>query len=242
MDPPRRLFNRLVSLGYSQALARETVSVSVEIARGTLSLHECKSSPPEDGKMLDIGVGLEDGFLLHDEVLLPCWKCFAKTLSSAASANGYVIHLFGIELDGSTLGVLLPSFKTAPIKRLAFENNNLGSDGIKFIASVLKANSQIESLHIISNTIMNEQGVVSSFVKNMNAHPKLDTLQLDQCELGQDDKLMSSIVPALMNLKRDRLQDNELDSHAAWLISECLAKNPSIESLELGDNLLNSQT
>ena len=121
-------------------------------------------------------------FLLHDEVLLPAWEKFTDALSvvrSCYSKQGYItLILSDVQLNNEVKDLLLHSFTTAPLKSLTLKNNQLGSEGLKFVVNVLAAcDNTLETLYIDSNLIESEDDAVS-LVTAAESHRSIDCLML----------------------------------------------------------------
>ena len=106
------------------------------LTEGASQLIRCRDGPTEDALRNDTeGVGVtafrstvNEGILMHDDVLMPAWRKFTKSLSSVKSWDKGYIHLMlkRIRLDQSVLDLLLQAFKTAPMKVLQLNYNYLG--------------------------------------------------------------------------------------------------------------------
>jgi len=230
-----------LSLGHSQEYADAMTCLQITLNRGISDLKRLGQSPPETelGTITIHGGGA--GPLLPDDSLLPLWKEFARALCSLATYeyHGFIRLIFAdIQLPTEVLDVLEPVLRTAPLDRLFLCKNSLGRDGIKFMTHLLETNTSISNISLGKNEITfgRETFFLLEAARN---HPRLRLCDLDQCCIGHILSTTPEMVSSLLSLKAVLLKSNCLGSHAASLISNCLATNPDIMILELDDNLLN---
>lgn len=237
---------RLISMGYGDAHANAIYNAQMLLENGTSQLIRCKQGPSEDDETEAVGIAAftsddPDELLLHDDILLPWWERFADALSSVTAGDHGYIHLVlnQVQLGKVVSRMLLQSFKTAPLKHLILTTNGLGSDGMEFVVKAVKMNATLEALSIRDNHIESENDA-AFLVRTVSKHPKVGTLILEKCGIGQNNAVMTAIVPSLRYMEEVCLNDNCIGSHGAILISSCLASNPGIKFLNLDDNVLNN--
>ena len=177
--------------------------------------------------------------LLPDDLLLPLWKEFSEALCSLAANQLICLGVGNIQLPKAVRDAVEPALKTAPIDRLILTNNMLGSDGINFLTNVLEANP-MHSLCLDRNEIDCGTEMLSLLEAARN-NTRLGVLHLKNCGIGRLIQIKPDIAPPLFSLPSVSLMGNQLGSHAASLISNCLASNPRINILSLDDNLLNDK-
>ena len=176
--------------------------------------------------------------LLHNDLLLPFWKRFCTALSSISSSGCISLVLSAVQLDVEVMDMLLESFKKkSPLKQLTLNQNGLGAQGMRFVVKAVDLNTSLECLDIRNNIIESEDDA-TFLVNEVINHPKIDTLILDKCGLGESDSVLKAIIPALHNIVTISLDCNRIGVVGAELIAECLASNPSLKCLSLKGNLL----
>ena len=243
MDEVIPFYNTLISSEYEDTIARNLTTLMAALSQGISTLMQ---TPGADKMVVSIGVGDGSGLdivppLQHDDIILPHWKRFAAALSSFTLSRKLTSVCFGrIRLSKAVMDMLLQSLKTAPVDRLYFYYNGLGKDGYTWLIEVLNSNTSLKTLSIESNPI-ESYVVATKFINALIGHPNVDTLSLNGCRLGQNNGVVvNAILPALLqHLTVVSLNDNDIGSYGATLISGYLAKNPLIQKLLLDDNLLN---
>ena len=115
-----------------------------------------------------------------------------------------------MQLNNEVKDLLLHSFTTAPLKSLTLKNNQLGSEGLKFVVNALAAcDNTLETLYIDSNLIESEDDAVS-LVTAAESHRSIDCLMLVNCGLGMCNAVMKAIAPALCTIDTISLVRNSI--------------------------------
>jgi len=117
-------------------------------------------------------------------------------------------------------------------------NVGLDSGGIKLLTSVVEENTHLCNLSLRKNEIINESDTLS-LVEAVGNHPGIHICSLDECSIGDQLPTSPEIVHTLFRLEAVGLGGNEINSKGAQIICEYLAINPSINYLDLDDNLFN---
>ena len=215
------------------------------IMDGTTELEQYELS--SESEELHVGIAAYDTnlsveTLLPHQVLLAAWAKFATAMSSITKRGCITLCIQHMELSKEVFDLLLESVQASPLQRIVLVRNNLFENdyGVDFVVDVLKANSSINCMGIMNNLLESEDDAHSLTDALIN-HPKLDTIVLDRCGLGRNESIMKSIVPLLGSLDQIQLAGNQIDSLGVKLISDCLAMNPSVNTLSLIDNLLNDE-
>jgi len=215
------------------------------IMNRTMELEQHKSS--SETRELHVGIAAyEDhlpNILLPHKVLLTAWEKLANAMSSITNRGIITLSIQNMEVSKEVFDMLLESVQQAsPLQLLNLVRNNLfvNDYGVDFVVDVLKANASINCVGIMNNLIESADDAQSLADALIN-HPKLDTIVLDRCGLGRNESIMKSIVPLLGSLDKIQLAGNQIGSSGIKLISDCLAMNPSVNTLSLIDNLLNDE-
>ena len=117
-------------------------------------------------------------------------------------------------------------------------NVGLDSGGIKLLTSVVEENTHLCNLSLRKNEII-ELADTLSLVEAVGNHPGIHICSLDECGIGDQLPTSPEIVHTLFRLEAVGLGGNEINSKGAQIICEYLAINPSINFLDLDDNLFN---
>ena len=236
-----RLFHQdVISSGYEESIASRLSYCVYTLLRGSSTL---QTGADQDDKLdLVVGPGELDGMpLQHDERLLPYWKRFIGALSSVNFSNCAPINLslLRVQLDKKVAEILLQSVKKAPLELLSLCNNSLGKYGYNWLVELLSTNTSLKTLYIKSNPMEFPQDV-ANLSKTVANHPKLDIILFENCGIGQSNSVMKSVVNVFC-LREVSLENNDIDSYGATLISDCLITNPTLQTLYLRHNSLNNE-
>jgi len=117
-------------------------------------------------------------------------------------------------------------------------NVGLNSNGLKLLTSVVEENTHLYNFSLRKNEIMDESDTLS-LVEAVGNHQGIHICSLDECSIGEQLPTSPEIVHTLFRLEAVGLGGNEIGSKGAQIISDCLAANPSINYLDLDDNLFN---
>jgi len=143
-----------------------------------------------------------------------------------------------VQLTDEILEILSSALHKAPLYRLAMMNVGLGSGGIKLLTSVVEENTHLCNFSLRKNEIIDNLDTLS-LVEAVGNHPGIHICSLDECSIGDQLSISPEIVHVLFRLEAIGLGGNEIGSKGAQIISQCLATNPSINFLDLDDNLFN---
>ncbi|KAL7533439.1 hypothetical protein ACHAWF_004505 [Thalassiosira exigua] len=234
---PLALRAQLISQGMDVELANWIGIVQMDLLNGIIKLKE----RPAEGDIFIRIAGNSNTVELpaHDDALLPGWKEFAGALSSVPINRTQDLSLCirHVQLTSTVTKILLQSFGLAPLQELYLVNNALGSGGIKFVASAIKANKHLMDLSLNGNPIGSNHDA-RTLVGALKNHPTMKNLSLCACSIGQRIDVTRTIISTFDWMERVFLCDNHIGSQSAALISNCLARNPFIKRLWLCNNLL----
>jgi len=238
IDEIRLFHQEVISSGYEESIARELSATVRLLLQGTGLLWTRANQ--DDLLDLVVGPGGDGMPLQHDERLLKYWIRFTGALSCVHFSNCAPINLslLRIQLDKKVAEMLLQSVKKAPLELLSLCNNSLGKDGYNWLVELLSTITSLKTLYIKSNPM--ESNNVANLSKTVANHPKLDIILFENCGIGQSNSVMKSVVNVFC-LREVSLENNDIDSYGATLISDCLATNPTIQTLYLRHNLLNNE-
>ncbi|KAL7528409.1 hypothetical protein ACHAWF_003822 [Thalassiosira exigua] len=240
----RTLVAQLISQGVDEARANWLGNVQFHLLEGISKLRQLKETPSEGDVEIIIGCADTDSvdaveLPAHHDALLPGWTEFANTLSSVLVNRKQHIGLIirHVRLTSKVTEILLRSFKTAPLQKFALENNALGSEGIKFVASAVEANESLEGLLLLQNPIETKCSA-RALIGVVKIHPHMKMFNLRECSIGQFTDVMLEVVSAFDCMKIIDLGGNRVGSQSAEIISKSLAQNAFLKHLYLENNLL----
>jgi len=232
-------YQDLISSGCEETIASNLTTVAYGLLKGNSTLWT--RADQDDVLKVTLGAsGDMPSILQHDDRLLPYWNRLVEALSSVTFSGSrrtcITFSITQMQLSKEVMDMLLQSLKKPPLIRIYLCNNGLGEDGYKWLIELLSTNTSLKSLYIESNPIESE--AVTKLANAVIDHPNMDNIMLDKCEIGQKDTVLKAVLP-LLCLKEVYLESNHIGSYGAELISDSLATNPTIQRLNLRDNLLN---
>ena len=197
--------------------AAATMTAIATMRRGITQVK--KYTPSEGTLRVDVAafsLNNPDLLLQPNDMMLPYWKRFCTALSSISSSGCIDLVLSAVQLNEDVSDLLIESFQKSPLKQLILNQNGLGAQGLRFAVKAINLNTSLECLDIRSNIIDSEDDAVL-LVDEVIKHPKIDTLILDKCELGESDTILKAIIPALGNLSNVLLILASINSHLWFL-------------------------
>ena len=173
----------------------QAAATMTAIAMMRRSLSQLAKYNPSQGPMrVDIatfGLDNPDLLLQSNDMMLPYWKRFCEALSSIPSSGCIDLVLSAVQLNEDVSDLLIESFQKSPLKQLILNQNGLGAQGLRFAVKAINLNTSLECLDIRSNIIDSEDDAVL-LVDEVIKHPKIDTLILDKCSLGESDTILKA--------------------------------------------------
>ena len=170
------------------------------------------------------------------------WTQMVAALSSTPKRDDEHIHLklamVHLKAGGSAYVSLLDAFKTlhCPIFSIMSPEG-----GAEFATATLKINSTMQALGINGGdavSLFESEKSALLLVDAVISHPSLKSLALCDCNFGTSEVVMSALVPVLHHVEAVNLRRNNIGSHGATLLSNCLATNPVVKRLSLTGNAL----
>ncbi|KAL9191257.1 hypothetical protein ACHAXT_000963 [Thalassiosira profunda] len=241
---------RFLALGYDADEAIELSRVQASLTQETARLNRyAKGSkkPPEEGEeAVDIGVGGGEipgasPPLLHNDLLLPQWRAFAKALASLpapANGKGYIRLLFtNLQFGKAVQDLLVEAIKSAPLEGLMLMHNGPGTEGVEFalnMINVLPANTLDACLRDRHLDLEHAALLVQALLD----HPPTENVGLNSCGIGEKNELVRAVVPILHHFASVSLANNAIGSYGAALIADIVAGNPDLKELCLDGNIL----
>lgn len=117
-------------------------------------------------------------------------------------------------------------------------NVGIEKDGIALLTRVIESNPYLCNFSLRKNEISDAQ----SLIQAVGQHAGIRLCSLDECGIGEQLSTVPAIIPILFeSLDAAGLGGNGIESKGAYLISQCLAANPTISFLDLDDNLFNDE-
>jgi hypothetical protein len=119
------------------------------------------------------------------------------------------------------------------IKFVSFINTNICGEGVVSLSTLVEQSLGLDHLDLSQNRIddMNSALCLSRALKS---HPNIASLQMSQCELGNDSEILAVILQS--DVSDVILSHNKIGSSGAVKISEYLEGNPPLKELNLVDN------
>lgn len=165
----------------------------------------------------------------------------AEILAKALSASRTVTNLYLARLVESSheLGVegtrtLVPVLDTNRLRELNLYNNQLGPQGAKLVAGVLKVNTSLTLLAIASNKIGVEGG--TAIAEMLSVNRTLATLYIFNNQLGNSGNDIVKALESNSSLTFLDIRANNLLVDWTRLVHEMLKKNSSITYLNAEHN------
>lgn len=189
-----------------------------------------------DGGMVVHIFGVMQFLLDRDPSLMRQWNKMITALSStpASEHNNIDLCLERVIEDGTVREKLLGAIKTLHRPRLLLKST---MHSAKFASNVLNVNSTFQSLSIDgtnANPFKSEKNA-TTLAAAVIRHPTLAILSIIECDMSRKP-IIASLFPILQHIEDVRLDGNNIDSHGATLIADCLATNPRVRCLGLEGN------
>ena len=171
------------------------------------------------------------------------WELLLAALASTPTRDDEHIHLKfvmgNLEAGGSAYVSFLDAFKTLHCPRFSIM---IPEGGAEFATANLKINSTMQALEVNGgDTVESPFKLEKSALLLVDAvisHPSLERLIIRDCDVGTNTAAMSSLVPVLHHIEAVNLDRNNIGSHGASLLANCLATNPLVKHLSLASNAL----
>ncbi|KAL7540041.1 hypothetical protein ACHAXR_009821 [Thalassiosira sp. AJA248-18] len=186
----------------------------------------------------DDGNSLFDMHLQYDVLLSKLWKYLAIALIHREDCSIDSFRVIDVQLVPSVMAQLAKALKAKKLKTLGLNNNNFSSEGIIFVAGIIKENATLKRVSLNTNFV-DDLGSAIQLADALSKHPYLESLSLRYCSFGEDLATLSAIIPACNNVKFLDLRNTDIGSGGAAIVSSFLATNPCMETLNLSNNSFN---
>jgi len=175
----------------------------------------------------------------HDALLEKLWKYLAIALIHRDDCNIDAFRIMHIQLVTQVMSQLERALRTKRLKTLFLHDNHFGWDGIVFVAEVIKANKTLTALSLNFNG-MDDLDSAIQLGEALGGHPFLESLSFRHCTFGSDPMTLRAIVTACRSVKFLDLRNTDIGSEGAATVSEFLATNPLVETVNLSTNSFNA--
>lgn len=185
--------------------------------------------------VIDAAEGL---LLLHDDALIPHWELVGRafhSLSLFSDLFNLNIAIVNVQLSEDVLRMLAGVLQYMPLKTITLNNNRFGSSGYEFLVHLLSVIEDIESIDLIRN-VMDDGPVQLKFTDSVLDHCTLKQLLINDCGIGRRFPIIHASVPTLLSVDTVLLENNNLGSYGASVISGYLSSNPIVRQLCLEAN------
>ena len=188
--------------------------------------------------------------LPYDGVFLPHWEEFSNALeqyhyhlkhSIEQRVDVSKLRLLGIGLPDKVIDLLSKALKSTHFQYFTLRDNNFGQKGIDFVLDYLESNTVMKWITLVNNPI-NNMDDINKLCKIIKDHPSIENLALDNCKGGDINgyEMLTKIMNAgINNLIQVDLARNGINTKGGTAISDFLATNPILETLDLSRNELN---
>jgi len=187
--------------------------------------------------------------LPYNEVFLPHWKEFANALiqyhyhlkntSEQRKESKTKLCLVDLELPNEVVDLLSNGLESTHFSNFGLKGNNFGQKGIEFALKYLMSNPILKTFSLVDNPI--NMGDIERLYEIVKNHPSIKRLYLIRCRgtnlEGYD------MLTRIMNAGRDKLEEiylsnNNISTVKGTFISNFLATNPCLRTLDLMGNKL----
>ena len=234
-----------LSTGYWNGLGENEGAVAWEFLKQIKQRTEEMRYGTGDG---DIFINLTNNHLPYNEAFLPHWKEFANALEQyqrclkcqSEDDTDTKFCLMGVELPNRVLELLSKALKSTRFNRFVLGNNSIGQAGIDFALKYLKSNRIMKQFALVDNTIDNMKDV-KQLCQIVKDHPSLERLTLNRCRGGEGIdgyEMLQMIMDAGKRLRVVNLPRNNISTRGDTFISDFLAGNPILNTLNLSHNQL----
>ena len=181
--------------------------------------------------------------LQHDELLSKLWKYLAIALIYRDDCCIDSFRVINVQLAPSVMAQLGKALKSKHLKSLVLHNNNFGRHGVSFAAETLKENDSLNCISFNFNQFDDLESVIQ-FADALSKHPFLESLSVRYCSFGDNLMTLYTMISACNNVKFLDLRNTDIGSGGgggATIVSQFLASNPSMETLNLSNNNFNDR-
>jgi len=185
--------------------------------------------------------------LPYNEEFLPHWQEFAKALKQyhyhLKQSPDIVssLELFNMELPDTVIDLLSNAFESTHFQKFDLRHNNFGQKGIKFALKYLRSNQSLKELYLFGNPI-NNIADVKILCNITRFHPSIKLLHLIGCR-GDDingyEMLKMIMTAGRSILTNINLSRNQISTEGGTFISDFLATDPILETLDIEGNQIN---
>ena len=178
------------------------------------------NSDYDEGKMLE-----------HHESRVELYRGFSQSLRSCGYDNIEKFDVSKVELPTDCLNLLLSTLTTKNVTILSLKRTGIGWSSYEALAAFMRMNTPLEDLRIIENKIGAgaDVSVGVLFFNAVAAHTTIEKLLMEDCGIGDDDKLLSAAARTLKKLKCFDLRGNDIGTMGSKQICGALGENPTLK-------------
>ena len=221
-----------ISVGYPEAGAQARVNLQLDMKKYSEDNGDETNIKliPKGNNMLP----LLRKKILHDDMLIPHWQRFAKSLNGRTSVHQ--IHIKHFELPISVLDIILPTFQSMDnLTEISLFKAGLGNDELQRLSTFLKGNTLLRKVQFGGWGVVDDLSVVSSFSDAVKNHPTLESIALS---LRLNNIHLQKVLEGCIRVRELKLLSSttlESDGGAVTL-SEFISSNHPVETLSLSNN------
>ena len=176
----------------------------------------------------------------YNAAILPRWEAFSQSVGERKCLEGFQID--NIVLPPSTFleTTLLPALsKNTNLLSLELSNCGLDTAGMKCVAKFLQKNKSLATLDLSGNKFEDVRAT-KSLSASMKKHKELSFVNLTNCNIGENAKLLSAVLDGCKGLQSLVLDDNSIGGrpapYGAPENTEVRAEDVTLVSNFLSDN------
>jgi hypothetical protein len=186
----------------------------------------------------------EEPIVWHEPILQKYWGRLEAKIRNQENEDFTTtierIQIENVEMKKESLAALVAIFRSGRVNNssghVTFNNTNLCSLGIVWLAKLVDASSHLDQLHLCHNRIDNMESA-RCLSRSVKSHSHIKQLHLNYCDLGSTPEILSVILQS--DVKSINLSRNNIDSLGAVTIAEYLESNPPVKNIFLQHNRLN---
>ena len=225
------------SIGYNDEGAVAMEQLQKDILRYCIIDSQTSSSSPSSirlGPQLMNRSSSLDVIPPHNQ-LVPYWSLLSKAFEERMSGlDSLCVERIGIPPQ-VLCNVLSPSLQGKQLNELSLTNTKLERDALVHVSRFISENTSLQTLDFSGNTI--DMWIVADALSMaFKSHPCLQSVTLDRCKVGNDTRVLATLLNGMKHVKTISLKGNNITSEGAHIIAHFLDGNACSTHLHLDDN------
>ncbi|KAL7545083.1 hypothetical protein ACHAWF_015276 [Thalassiosira exigua] len=185
------------------------------------------------------------------DVLRPYWNELARALLrphiilAVGNDERSNFSMIRIPLTKNIRDVLAPGLMANAFRTLSLELSYLDRDGMVFLINLIQRNGSLKNFILVGSIFADSYGAndivedVNRLCQIMKEHPSIKLVEMEYCGSSTPSDLLCPIITASDRMKTIRLNRDNICTMGRTDVSDFLARNPSLETLQLMGNHLN---